>query len=94
MKSKKQFIYPQHQAILEEMGANIRRARKRRKLTTIRLSELANIDRTTLYYIEKGSSSVSIGAYFNVLRALNLHHDFLKIAKEDSQGRAIQEMKL
>lgn len=91
MKSKKQHIYPQHQVILNQLGENIKRARKRRKLTTIRLAEIANIDRTTLYYIERGRASVSMGAYFNVLRALNLHHDFLKIAREDPDGRALQD---
>ncbi len=91
MKSKKQHIYPQHQVILNQLGENIKRARKRRKLTTIRLAEIANIDRTTLYYIERGRASVSMGAYFNVLRALNLHHDFLKIAQEDPDGRALQD---
>lgn len=94
MKSKKQHIYPQHQGILNQLGENIRKARKRRKLTTIRLAELSNIDRTTLYYIEKGRASVSMGAYFNVLRALNLHQDLLKIAREDPDGRALQDSEL
>lgn len=91
MRSKKQTIFPQHQAILNQLGENIKRARKRRKLTTVRLAETANIDRTTLYYIEQGRASVSMGAYFNVLRALNLHQDLLKIAREDPDGRFMQD---
>lgn len=94
MGSKKQILFPKHQKILEQLGENIKLARKRRNLTTIQVSERANIDRTTLYYIEKGKSSVSIGAYFNVLRVLGLHNDFLKLAADDELGRKLQDLKL
>ena len=94
MKSKKQKIFPQHRKILEQLGENIKLARKRRKLTTTQVAERANIDRTTLYYIERGRPSVSIGNYFNVLRALNLHEDFLKLAADDEFGRKLQDMDL
>jgi len=94
MKSKKQKIFPQHRRILEELGENIKLARKRRKLTTTQVAERANINRTTLYHIEQGKSSVSIGAYFNVLRVLNLHKDFLKLAADDEFGRKLQDMDL
>ena len=70
MKSKRQTLFPKHLKILQELGENIKLARKRRKLTTIQVSERAGIDRTTLYLIEKGTPSVSMGAYFNVLRVL------------------------
>jgi len=94
MKSKKQKIFPQHRRILEELGENIKLARKRRKLTTTQVAERANINRTTLYHIEQGKSSVSIGAYFNVLRVMNLHEDFLKLAADDEFGRKLQDMDL
>lgn len=73
MKTKKAILFPKHQRIMEQVGENIKLARKRRKLTTIQVSERAGIDRRTLYGIEKGSPSVSIGTYFNVLRSLRLH---------------------
>ena len=76
------------------MGENIKLARKRRKLTTLQVAERASIDRSTLYKIEKGTSSVSLGAYFNVLRALNLHQDFLKLAADDELGRRLQDLEL
>ena len=94
MKSKKQLLFPKHQKILQVLGENIKLARKRRKLTTIQVSERAGIDRTTLYLIEKGTSSVSMGAYFNVLRVLGLQDDFLLLAADDKQGRNIQDLKL
>lgn len=94
MNSKKQILFPKNQLILEQMGENIKLARKRRKLTAIQVAERANIDRTTLYHIEKGNGKVSIAAYFNTLRVLNLHEDFLKIAAEDEFGRKLQDLEL
>ncbi len=94
MKTKKQILFPQHQKVLEQLGENIKLARKRRKLTTIQVAERAGIARNTLYLLEKGSSSVSIGALFNVLRVLNLHEDLLKMASDDELGRKLQDLDL
>ncbi len=94
MRSKKRLLFPGHLAILQAVGENIKLARKRRRLTTTQVAERASIDRSTLYQVEKGSPSVSIGAYFNVLRVLGLHNDFLKLAGEDKQGRDMQDLEL
>ena len=94
MNSKRQFVFPKHLKILQSVGENIKLARKRRKLTSIQVSERAAIDRTTLYQIEKGTPSVSMGAYFNVMRVLGLQDDFLKLASDDKQGRTIQDIDL
>lgn len=94
MKTRKNIIFPKHQRILERLGENIKLARKRRKFTTIQVSERAGIDRTTLYQIEKGNPKVSMGAYFNVLRVLGLQDDFLKLAADDEFGRKLQDLEL
>lgn len=94
MSNKRQVLFPKHKEILEKVGENIKLARKRRKLTTIQVAERAGIDRTTLYNIEKGSGSVSIGAYFNTLRVLGLQNDFLKLAADDEFGRKLQDLAL
>tara|TARA_R110000868_G_scaffold14218_5_gene66173 strand:+ start:985 stop:1269 length:285 start_codon:yes stop_codon:yes gene_type:complete len=94
MRNKRAILFPKHQKIMELVGENIKLARKRRKLTTIQVSERAGIDRKTLYQIEKGKPSVSIGAYFNVLRTLRLQDDFLKLAADDEFGRKLQDLAL
>jgi len=94
VQSKKQTLLPKFQKILEKMGENFKLARKRRNLTTIQVAERAGIDRTTLYHIEKGNASVSLGAYFNVLRVLGLQDDFLKLAADDEFGRKLKDLKL
>lgn len=94
MKRKKQILFPKYQKVLEQLGENIKLARKRRKLTAIQVAERAGISRNTLYLLEKGTSSVSIGALFNVLRVLNLQDDFLKLAADDELGRKLQDLNL
>lgn len=94
MKSKKQVLFPKYQRVLEQLGENIKLARKRRRLTTIQVAERAGIDRSTLYEIEKGTPSVSLGAYFNTLRVLGLQDDFLKLASDDEYGRKLQDLNL
>lgn len=94
MNSKKQIVFPQHQSLLEQVGENIRLARKRRKLTTVQTAERANITRKTLYEIEKGSPKVAFGSYFNVLRVFGLHEDVLKLAADDRLGRKLQDLDL
>lgn len=94
MNSKKTILLPKYQKIFEQIGENIKLARKRRKLTTEQVSERAGIHRATLYRIEKGDSAVSIGLYFNVFRVLNLQDDFLKLAVDDEFGRKLQDLDL
>lgn len=94
MKSKKYLIFPKYKNILETLGENIKLARLRRKLTTIQVSERVNISRSTLFLIEKGSESVALGAYFNVLVTLGLQDDFLKLASDDVLGKKLQDLEL
>ena len=94
MNKKKQSIFPKYNQLLEQMGENIKLARKRRKLTTIQVAERAGIARSTLYLIEKGDASVTLGAYFNVLRVLGLQNDILKLAADDEFGRKLQDLEL
>ena len=79
---------------MEQLGENIKLARKRRKLTAVQVAERAGIARNTLYLLEKGTPSVSLGALFNVVRVLGLQDDFLKLAADDALGRKLQDLDL
>ena len=94
MDSRKTLVLPKHQKILDQLGENIKLARKRRKITTIQVAERAGIDRKTLYKVEQGDPKVTLGTYFNVLRILNLQDDFLKLAVDDELGRKLQDLDL
>lgn len=88
-------IVPQTERILEQMGEQIKIARLRRKLSTELVAERAGISRATLWSIEKGSPSVSIGMYAAVLHALNgMDKDLLLVAKDDEFGRKLQDLGL
>lgn len=60
----------------------------------VQVADRANISRRTLDKIEKGDHTVTMGAYFNVLRILGLQDDFLKLASDDVFGRKLQDLKL
>ena len=91
---KKTILLPKQLKILRELGENIKLARLRRRLSADRVSNRANITRKTLWAIEKGSSTVSIGAYLQVLFILGLEKDLANIAKDDELGRKLQDSKL
>lgn len=86
---------PKTQEILTQMGEQIKMARLRRKLPVELVAERADISRATLWAIEKGSPTVSIGAYASVLHALNnMDTDLLLIAQDDELGRKLQDLDL
>lgn len=88
-------VMPSTQNILHQMGEQIRLARLRRKLSATLVAERAGISRATLWNIEKGSPSVTMGAYAAVLHALNdMDKDLLLIAKDDELGRRLQDIEL
>jgi len=91
---KKTILLPKQQRILRELGENIKLARLRRKLSADQVSTRANIARKTLWSIENGSSTVSIGAYLQVLFILGLDEDLVNIARDDELGRKLQDSKL
>lgn len=95
MNRKNVVIMPETQKRLFLMGEQIKYARLRRKLSVELVAERAGISRTTLWNIEKGASSVAIGAYAAVLHALNdMDKDLLLIAKDDELGRKLQDLDL
>lgn len=91
MKDKSSQILPSITRILKELGANLKLARLRRKLSTQQVAERANISRPTLLSIEKGLPGVAIGSYAQVLFVLNLEKDLLKVATDDILGRKLQD---
>ena len=88
-------LLPQTKQILDTLGEQIKFARLRRKLSTELVAERASISRATLWAVEKGSPSVSIGIYAAVLQSLNgMDKDLLLVAKDDELGRKLQDLDL
>ena len=94
MTRKTVVITPVAEKILEKMGMRIKRARLRRNIKAEVLSESAGISIGTLNAIEKGISTVSIGAYMAVLMVLGMEEDFEKIALDEEGKQQYSELKL
>lgn len=95
MAKKTNIMYPGMLNNLKIMGEQIKLARLRRELSMSLVCERANISRMTLWQIEKGSPTVSIGSYAAVLHALGgMDKDLALVAKDDETGRIFQDLKL
>lgn len=85
-------IYPSSAKELTSLGLRLKDARLRRRFSMDTVCARADISRPTLYKVELGDPSVSIGIYVNVLRVLQMTSDLSVIARDDVLGRRIQEI--
>ena len=86
MKKKIEKISDDAISQLAQIGQLIRQHRKSFKITANAAAETAGISRVTLHRIEKGEPTVSMGAYLNVISALDLN--FHLSAKGDTEYEA------
>lgn len=78
---------------LDKLSADIRDARRRRRIPMALMAQRAGIGRMTLIRMERGDPAVSMGAYARVLFVLGLtaRLDELADASHDATGLAIEE---
>ncbi len=79
---------------MSTLGENIKLARLRRKISTELMAERVGVSRATICSLEKGSASVSVGTYIQVLSVLGLEQDILQVALDDELGRKLQDAEL
>ncbi len=81
---------------LIKLGEDITVARKKRRISTVSMAERAFISRGTLYKVEKGDPSVSMGIYATVLSILGLVEGLRNVADRgsDTLGLDIDEDRL
>ena len=94
MARKKVVLLPRTEQALEKVGTNIKRARLRRNIRAELLAERAGISADTLTSIEKGVSTVSIGAYAAVLAVLEMDNDLEMIALDEDGKQRFKENNL
>lgn len=88
-------IMPDVRGILAGLGERIKLARLRRDLPADLVAERAGVSRATVWAVERGSASVSMGIYAAVLHALGgLDRELEKIAADDELGRSLQDAEL
>lgn len=78
---------------LRKLGADIRLARRRRRLPQALLAERAMVSHVTMIKVERGDPSVSMGIYATVLFLLGMADRVGRLAEpgEDETGLAIEE---
>src|SRR5271165_5097412 len=81
---------------LRKLGADLRDARRRRRIPTALLAERALISRTTLDKVEKGDPGASAGAYATVLFVLGMADRLAALADpgHDAVGVALEDERL
>ena len=81
---------------LIKLGEDITIARKKRRISTISMAERAFISRGTLYKVERGNPTVSMGVYATVLAILGLVEGLGQVAdrRDDILGLDIEEDRL
>ena len=86
--------FPAERRLLEALGERLRLARKRRRLPMQAVAARAGISRQTLYNVENGDPSVTLGTYVRVLAVLGLERDLEQLAADDPLGRRLQDQAL
>jgi DNA-binding XRE family transcriptional regulator len=78
---------------LNKLGADIRDARRRRRIPTATMAQRASISRTTLTKVEKGDPGVQLGIYATVLFVLGLTNRIGELAdvRHDETGLELEE---
>jgi len=81
---------------LRKLGADIRDARRRRRIPVSILAARASISRTTLNRIEKGDPNAALGNYATVLFALGMVDRLADLAdaRHDTVGLELEEERL
>lgn len=81
---------------LKKLGTDLRDARRRRRLPADLVAERAGIARTTLWKVERGTPTVSLGTYAAVMFVLGLGDRLTDLAdvRTDPVGLALDEERL
>lgn len=81
---------------LEKLGADMRDARLRRRISTAIMAQRALVARMTLHKAERGDPTVSIGAYATILFVLGMTERLAELAdvRSDSLGLLLEEERL
>jgi transcriptional regulator with XRE-family HTH domain len=79
---------------MQMVGEQIKLARLRRNLSISQIAERAMVSELTVSRVEKGLPTVSVGIFLRVLYALQLDDDILCLAKDDTMGKALQDLGL
>lgn len=91
---KTALLFPKMARRLAAFGERLKLARKRRKISMVRMAERVGVSRATLYKMEKGDPSVAMGHFAAALGVLGLESGLDALAGDDELGRRLQDVEL
>ncbi|MFO7567409.1 MAG: helix-turn-helix domain-containing protein [Enhygromyxa sp.] len=77
---------------LDELGARLRAARLRRRMTQATLAARVDVSLPTIRKLEKGDPTTSLATLVRALQVLGLEKDLDLLAANDKLGRALQDI--
>ncbi|HVC22453.1 MAG TPA: helix-turn-helix transcriptional regulator [Candidatus Dormibacteraeota bacterium] len=87
-------LYPHTQRQAEELGARLKAARRRRRMSEAEMAARALVSRPTLRRLERGDLSVSAATLVRVLEVLSHADDLNGIVEHDDLGQQIADARL
>ncbi len=84
-------LFPATQRRAEALGARLRAARLRRRMSETEMAERSFVSRTTLRKLEAGNLSVSAAVLARVLEVLALEGDLDRVAADDELGNRLAD---
>lgn len=81
--------FPRYQRLADSLGARVRVARMRRRMSATEMAERMGVSRMTLYSLERGDLSVGLGVLVRALGVLGLEGDLDRVAADDELGRKL-----
>lgn len=94
MKTRSAILLPVAEQHLKDFGLRIKQARLRRHISVQLMAERTGVSRATIWAIEKGSPTVAMGKYVQVLASLGFIKDLASVARDDRLGQSLQDLKL
>ncbi len=86
--------FPSVERQLKALGERLKVARLRRTITGSQFSERLGVSRETLRRLELGDPTIAVGTYMRALRVLGLDKDIEQVARDDTLGHKLQDLKL
>lgn len=87
-------LYPDTRRRAEDLGARLKAARLRRRMSEAEMAARVLVSRPTLRRLEAGELSVSVATLVRVLEVLSLAGDLDRIAEHDELGQQIADARL
>ena len=92
MARRKTSVFPREKKQALALGARLRAARLRRRISLTDLAARVGVSRTTQRHLEQGDPSVNLAVLIRTLTLLGLSDDLDEIAKTDEIGHQLSDV--